>query len=733
MKLSTLRRLAFAFVFIGCTSEKPTELSRVASIRLVASAAPIASGATVQLTAEARDSRGNPIANQSFTWSSSDSTIARVSAAGLATTGVVTGGSNGTVTISASAQSVTGSATLSVLPSPIALLSILAQTDSVDADATLPLRAILKDANGNVLSGRTINWTTGDTAIATVSTDGVISPRTYAGAMTRSIAVQASVDAVTTTASIVIRPARVARLVIAGFDSSFFVDEAKSLIVSTLSRSGLLLTGRTINIDLANRVIAMTNGTVITARAVGRSAVLVQSDTAKSMLVVRVDTATTFSIPVDLRQTTYPQSYATSTRSHRDLSSDSCAVSDPSGVIAVPKMFLGSRVLPTLAAANQLPSTAMRGMRMKDVWDKSNAAFVRGCTTDIRSAFRVTLQRLRQLNAEYVTLTPWTFGLYSDKQPWRIMNPAELRSSTMDDEDLRWAIAEAHSQGLKVHWLNQIQGWCRDSYLACGGLPGSPVSVQSVAKFMGLYREYMLERAGVLQQAGVDVMQLGCSCWFPTWTDADIGKVYLDSLTTLAPDVRNAFRGKLRLPWNSMLPRYQSLVANIDYVEHSTWSNISPDQYTTVSVDALAKEYQENWECQVKRCNPYGSIQVPAIFNIAGPSREMRPGSYEETFCTASVNESFASSPTCIQRSLKTDFSIQTLIIQALLKAFTTQTIVPAAAFENGDYWPVDKLDPTTSFPNIGYTVRNKPAEGILMHWFRRTGSSSSIKNRDEQ
>ena len=37
-----------------------------------------------------------------------------------------------------------------------------------------------------------------------------------------------------------------------------------------------------------------------------------------------------------------------------------------------------------------------------------------------------------------------------------------------------------------------------------------------------------------------------------------------------------------------------------------------------------------------------------------------------------------------------------------------------------GDYWQTDSLMPFTAFPNIAYSVRNKPAEGILKWWVAR-------------
>jgi hypothetical protein len=65
------------------------------------------------------------------------------------------------------------------------------------------------------------------------------------------------------------------------------------------------------------------------------------------------------------------------------------------------------------------------------------------------------------------------------------------------------------------------------------------------------------------------------------------------------------------------------------------------------------------------------------------------------------------------------DFALQAIIVQAQLDyitSFDTNNLVVFAV----DYFATDNLYPRFAYPNIGYTVRNKPAEGILREWFRK-------------
>ena len=441
-------------------------------------------------------------------------------------------------------------------------------------------------------------------------------------------------------------------------------------------------------------------------------------------MVARIDPATTYTILVNLGEISYPQSYLTSTTSHADIVTDSCAIAPPTGEITIPKSFMGTRPLPELLATDRLVSQASRGMRVKGVWDVNNAAYVRGCVSSIRTAFVQTVEWLKTLGIDYLTLAPWTFGQITSTGQYRIGNPSEQMSSTIIDTDLRWAVMEAKAHGVKVHWLNQVGAICRNGFVPCDVMPYESITAQSVAQFMGAYRVFMLNRAALLDSIGVDVMQVGCICYFPTWTDDAIGRVYLDSLQALIPEIKRIYRGKLRMGWNSALGRYPEILNNIDYIEHGTWSNKPPEEYNSASVEDLSCEFYDRWECGFKRCNPEFTAKlatIPAIWNLGQASHgKTTRGTYEETFCTATVDPGPEDIAGCVQRSVKTDLSIQANVIQAQLRAFQNQTVVPVFAFEFGDFWPVDKIDPTTSFPNIAYSPRNKPAEAVLKHWFRR-------------
>ena len=79
------------------SSPSPTPtIGAVASVTVSAPSKKVKKGSTLQLAATAKDNKGNTVPNQSFTWSSSNTDAATVSASG-----VVTGKRKGGVTITA--------------------------------------------------------------------------------------------------------------------------------------------------------------------------------------------------------------------------------------------------------------------------------------------------------------------------------------------------------------------------------------------------------------------------------------------------------------------------------------------------------------------------------------------------------------------------------------------------------------------------------------------------------
>jgi uncharacterized protein YjdB len=161
---------------ITATSEGKTgsttltvSVAPVATVTVTPSSATILTGQTQQLTATMKDLLGNTLTGRSVTWSTSDPSVATVSPSGL-----VTGVDAGSVTITATSEGKTGTATITVMLAPVATVTVSPASFSVARNSAKTLTATLRDAAGNVLTGRSIVWVSSDTTIATVDQSGVV-------------------------------------------------------------------------------------------------------------------------------------------------------------------------------------------------------------------------------------------------------------------------------------------------------------------------------------------------------------------------------------------------------------------------------------------------------------------------------------------------------------------------------------------------------------------------------
>jgi len=161
--------LVAAVALISCVPEITVAPPEAGTVTVTVASSTILQGATTQATANAVDTRGRALTSEPRTWSSSNNSIATVSASGL-----VTGVSAGTANISATVLGRSGSVAVTVAP-PVASVQVTAPDSSIVRGQTVQLTATPRTAGGAVVTGRTVSWSSGSPSVATVSTSGLVS------------------------------------------------------------------------------------------------------------------------------------------------------------------------------------------------------------------------------------------------------------------------------------------------------------------------------------------------------------------------------------------------------------------------------------------------------------------------------------------------------------------------------------------------------------------------------
>jgi N-acetylneuraminic acid mutarotase len=164
---------ALVVVSCGGSESTPTGPAPVASISLSdGPAISLVTGATRALTATPRDAAGNALSGRTVAWSSSANGVATVSSLG-----VVTAIGAGSAQIRATSEGKTAELTVTVAAvASVASVTIAGgPTLSLVAGSARQLTATTRDASGNTLTGRMVLWSSSSNAIASVSSDGLVS------------------------------------------------------------------------------------------------------------------------------------------------------------------------------------------------------------------------------------------------------------------------------------------------------------------------------------------------------------------------------------------------------------------------------------------------------------------------------------------------------------------------------------------------------------------------------
>ena len=239
----------------------------VASVTVSPATPTVVVGSSITLTATPKDSAGQPLYLRVATWSSSNSARATVNSSG-----VVTGVSAGTVTITATIEGKSGAATVTVAPVPVASVTVTPTAPNVSVGQTVQLTATAYSLTGQVLTGRTVTWSTTAAAIATVSASGLV---TGVGAGTAVITATIEGKSASSTVTVSAVPqGQIATVTISPSSATVNVAWTTNLTATARNSNGNIISGVTFTWSSSNASIATVSSTgVVTGVAPGTATI----------------------------------------------------------------------------------------------------------------------------------------------------------------------------------------------------------------------------------------------------------------------------------------------------------------------------------------------------------------------------------------------------------------------------------------------------------------------------
>jgi len=268
----TLSRLGAALTVMVMACAEPTVSDLTVDAVDVTPLSPtLRAGATVALTARARDANGNTVPVSPLAWSTSDASVATVSA-----TGVVSATAPGTARIAVSARGVSATATVTVTERPVASLAMTPAVAAVRVGGTVLIRAQPLDAENVPLVGRPITWTSSDPTVARVDAAGTVT-----GVAPGAVTIVATCEGRTAQSAVTITLPPIQTVTVSPSRDTLPVGTDRQFAVTLRDAAGVVLLGRVVvwsssNVTVAavtatGNVIALQPGsTIISASSEGR-------------------------------------------------------------------------------------------------------------------------------------------------------------------------------------------------------------------------------------------------------------------------------------------------------------------------------------------------------------------------------------------------------------------------------------------------------------------------------
>ena len=228
--------------------------------------ATIEEGETEQFTATAYDSDDMEITGKTFAWKTGRTNIATIDSTGLAT-----GEGVGSTTITATVDSVSGTATLEVTEPPpvVDRVTVSPSSRSIEEGETQRFTAAAYDSDNDVISGKSFRWTSSNTSVATVSPSSGAST-TATGVSAGSTTITASVDGKSGTASLRVTepPPVVDRVTVSPSSRSIEEGETQRFTAAAYDSDNELISGTRFRWTSSNTTVATvspSSGTSTTA------------------------------------------------------------------------------------------------------------------------------------------------------------------------------------------------------------------------------------------------------------------------------------------------------------------------------------------------------------------------------------------------------------------------------------------------------------------------------------
>ena len=407
-----------------------------------------------------------------------------------------------------------------------------------------------------------------------------------------------------------------------------------------------------------------------------------------------------------------------------------CAVEPHNiGDIHHPPSYDGAFTVP--APTQKLPSNVVRAIGFKDYYPGGYVTPGGACQDRTLRARNLYIETLNRFQADGVEQTYiYNYGTWDDfSKPIWTVDKAQLQ---IPQSEVSFIINEAAKRNIKVYLAWQFTAIDSKGVL----LPmDANVTPAQLKQMLDSFHILIVDQAKTGSQIGLAGIYADWHAFYirNLQSDPTLRELWITEIVSIISDIRKVFSGIIVYGGNTavMDPRLAAVI-DVFILSMSTGyggnNPITPELNSSLTVSMMKEAFLRNIQqskIQIDADMNGASFNVPISWAVTVTSKYDYPvnGWTEDGFC---VNG-------CIQKTYKTDYSVQAIGVEAALEAIVTQTYFRTGIVDfDTSYWFTDDVGPTSmgwdnnmkidqfEFPNLSQSLRNKPAESIVKYWFSR-------------
>jgi hypothetical protein len=399
-----------------------------------------------------------------------------------------------------------------------------------------------------------------------------------------------------------------------------------------------------------------------------------------------------------------------------------------------PDSFDGKFELPN--PENMLPNNITRGISFKDyapylLWTGLPQNERGNCSQDeyVKLMYREALEAMKASGSQRTWL--YNYGRWnSDSDPW-VVDESEYN---LPKQYVEYVVQQAAELDIDIYYAWQFT--TNDVNFNDLLFLGEVMTMEKLKKVMDAHHNNMIDQAKYAQEIGIKGIAADWNAMNINLPTDELKNYYIDRFAQIIDDIRSNFDGEI--VWGQVgyvfnderiFSRVDSLLINAMNAAGSTIFTTQENEELTAELikdkTLTSLKYMKDQIYCLDKNQPCwhgkSDIELPVIINIQVQSREdfFLTGWKEDGFCTSGTLEN-GDSTDCIQETFITDFSVQAVGIEGIMRAIFLQDTFEVNSVDiSAGYWLSETLEPGfEGFPNISQSIRGKPAESVLKHWY---------------